>query len=429
MVFLAGKSALRSISSPPTKVRHMAWQPGETGVVACATSAGGRIIDMEQSETPVIQFAADVDIKYIAWSPTGNLLATLGKHSEDRAQEASIWSSNGTKIATLLNLDYLNNILGPPLKFNPSGGMIVLGRNHGFEVFEVHTGNSLQFVRNGYRPEIPHPLVWKNEMEFFFSKGAAIIHWHVGQERQLQVLTGHNHQQLGFQSINSLNFNPESGILASGCKDRKVRLWNSQESAASIATFNGHYGSVKDVLWHPRNSRIIASAVQSSGQVFLWDTVTKSILHNFTDYFVDGGYHTNRDLMCFSPDGRHLAMIGSRSCGVDSSFGKDVVVRKVNTGKVVAVCKVEGALGISWSPKGNKLSVKSQNSGNGYVDIGAVFRLDNVVEMKLKVLSLMRVAECLEGNINNQDDEDTVEVLEGLGIPNKVIPEVRQYLN
>ena len=181
---------------------------------------------MEQSETEVVNFGTDRHMSYLTWSPAGDLLATMGA-------EAVIWNSNGIRLATLEPEDPMD-YLWPPMKFNGSGKLLVVANNsehhNGFNVFDMLTGHCLQFVEtNVYPLLIDCPIVWKNELEFFFPAGITIVEWRFGQEGPLQILTGHEEVfpeiPMSIETdITSLAFNSRSGLLASGGQDATVRV-------------------------------------------------------------------------------------------------------------------------------------------------------------------------------------------------------------
>ena len=102
--------------------------------------------------------------------------------------------------------------------------------------------------------------------------GYNIVHWSVGEERQLREMTGHS------DLIETLAFNSETGILASGGADCEVRLWDS-ESAVSTARLTGHTSDIFELAWHPRNASILASC-DLSFEVRVWDTAISKLVHS-----------------------------------------------------------------------------------------------------------------------------------------------------
>ena len=97
-------------------------------------------------------------------------------------------------------------------------------------------------------------------------------------------------------SVMSVNFNPNSQIIASGSKDKTVKLWNRKGEL--LKTLVGHRGWVSSVSFSP-NGKMLASA-SDDGTVKLW-TETGTLLRT-----IDA--HNNWVLgVSFSPDGKKIA--------------------------------------------------------------------------------------------------------------------------
>ena len=65
------------------------------------------------------------------------------------------------------------------------------------------------------------------------SRDRTIKLWNVESRTEVATLKGHSN------SVNSVAFNSEGTLLASGSDDRTIKLWNV-ESRTEVATLKGH---------------------------------------------------------------------------------------------------------------------------------------------------------------------------------------------
>lgn len=104
--------------------------------------------------------------------------------------------------------------------------------------------------------------------------------------------------------INSLAFNPDGTILASGAEDRRVKLWNPATGEQVGESIEISEERITAVTFETDGSRL--AIADEAGQVFIWDTASNSLLNTFPLE------HTDRvNALTFSPDGTLLAS-GSR---------------------------------------------------------------------------------------------------------------------
>lgn len=62
-------------------------------------------------------------------------------------------------------------------------------------------------------------------------------------------------------------------ILATGCQDSLVRVYDVQKGDNPIKVFKGHKGPIFNVVWHPQFDYVLASGSDDS-TIRIWDTQT-----------------------------------------------------------------------------------------------------------------------------------------------------------
>lgn len=99
------------------------------------------------------------------------------------------------------------------------------------------------------------------------------------------------------QQVNSLAFNPQGDILASGSQDKVIKLWNST-TGELISTLGYHLDSVNSIAFSP-DGQMIASA-SDDRTIKIWDVYRGKEIAELK------GHNKAVTSVSFSPDGRTL---------------------------------------------------------------------------------------------------------------------------
>lgn len=136
-------------------------------------------------------------------------------------------------------------------------------------------------------------------------------------------------------SVMSVSFSPDSEILASGSKDKTVKLWT--RNGRLIKTLTGHTGWVTGVTFSPDGQRLASAS--DDGTLKLWNRDGR-LLRTF-----EGAHNSFVLGVAFSPDGKMLA-----SAGYDNS----VKLWKVDGTLVATLLKgsSDSVTSVGFSPDG-----------------------------------------------------------------------------
>jgi len=148
-----------------------------------------------------------------------------------------------------------------------------------------------------------------------------------------RTLIGHSHW------IFSVAWSPDGQTLVSGSADGTIRLWHAATGKLR-RTLEGHSGAVRSLAWSP-DGRMLASGSEDM-TICLWDAATGELHEMLTA-------HTDVNSVAWSPDGRMLAS-GSSDQTVrlwDAETGKLRRTLQGHSGSVNSV---------AWSPDGRTLA-------------------------------------------------------------------------
>ncbi|PLN81768.1 WD40 repeat-like protein [Aspergillus taichungensis] len=139
----------------------------------------------------------------------------------------------------------------------------------------------LSFVRKTFSGELPDwvlkpPTIRKN--------------W----TAEIQTLEDHS------DSVNAVAFSPDSKVLATGSRDKTIKLWDTNTGALQ-QTLKGHSSRVKAVAFSLDGQTLVSGS--EDNMINVWDTSAGAVQHSFSDR---SGKMTSMDI---SPNG-HLIAFG-----------------------------------------------------------------------------------------------------------------------
>jgi WD40 repeat protein/tetratricopeptide (TPR) repeat protein len=158
----------------------------------------------------------------------------------------------------------------------------------------------------------------------------------------------------------ALSFSPDGRRLAGASNDGAVRVWDS-DTGREVLHLRGHEESVDCVVFSP-SGRLLASASfaaapKAPGEVKVWDTTTRREVLSLKGPPRPEAFFSLGSCLCFSPDGRRLAGIGSDNTARvwDVTRGQPVLVLRGHTGEITSV---------AFSPDGGHLATASSSGAD-----------------------------------------------------------------
>jgi WD40 repeat protein/serine/threonine protein kinase len=309
------------------RVTGLAWSPDGKRLASASQDRTVKVWDATTGEDVQTLHGAQSGVTAVAWSPDGQYLAgsdgeadsvpTKGKpynygHSPLPPARIRIWETKtGAEVFVLPGSYRCLLVFSPDSKRLASlgGGVLKLwdcttGKEiHAWKLYALNEHAGLSFVANG-------KLLAVAQRQFFGRDGkrqqwanaqtykdvVLLLDSETGQE--VHCLQGHKEQ------IECLASSGKGALLASGSRDKTVRIWDAA-TGQQVQCLTGFSGGVERLALSPDGKRLVSySRTGQHWETKLWDVATGQELLSL-DPLSDRPFCF--DDLAFSPDGLRLA--------------------------------------------------------------------------------------------------------------------------
>ncbi|MEU7477492.1 hypothetical protein AB0A63_15995 [Lentzea sp. NPDC042327] len=263
---LSSTPLLRSTPSPGGGIANVAWSPDDT-MVATGSSDGKinvRNADRDEPRWTLSHGIGTADVRSIAWSVTGDIIASAGTDEVLR-----LWSVSEKRELRELPLQ------GRPVsvRFNAEGRFLLVACANGvvrvWDLFEELPDAMWQFRTPN--TAVQPPALWDADISSD-GRWVAVARGDGGivvtSTANGPVSSEHRHIATG-SVVHSVRFHPsDNEVLASGSENGSAGLHRMDAERHLL----GHTGAVEAVAWSPDGTRLATGAVD--GVLRVWDAVT-----------------------------------------------------------------------------------------------------------------------------------------------------------
>lgn len=276
----------------------------------------------------------------VAFSPDGNLLATVGAD-----KKIKIWDVNDGE---LINTLY-DNVSGEvSISFSPDGKSLVSGSwDQSVKIWNIATGEVTKRLW-GHEKSL-RTACYSPSGNFIASAGwdKEIIIWHTQTGIELKRLYGHD------QCIRAIDYSPNGKYLASGGYDLFLRV-HEIATGREVMSLKGHKYPIESLSFSPDGKYIATGG--NDNIVKIWDLKSHQLVKELRGH-TDGIYSIS-----YSPDGKYIA-----------SGGNDFLIKIWNVETEECIKTIDSHTltikSLAFSPKGDILVSGSADKSIRFWDV------------------------------------------------------------
>lgn len=322
-------------------ITALAYSPDGKILASCSTDKTVRFWDPETGKEVALLQHADL-AQSLAFSADGK---TLAVGADDGIH---LWSVADRKEQKVLKGDLKASITS--LAFLPNKPILLSGSNKGMTLWDLEKGEKIvsqpsriscvalgprgQMAMGNYDRTVTLWSTQEDKPANNEEKDDPALPAYAKPEQARALLQGHKGH------VQGLAFSPDSKTLATGGKDRIIRLWDVA-TAKQVASLEGHTSDINAVAFSA-DGKLLAS-VGGDRKVLLWDVAKRKLVTSLP---------AGRDRLtsvAFSPDGKTLAA---------GSWDKNVHLWDYTTGKKLHLLFGHTSVVncVAFSPNGKQLA-------------------------------------------------------------------------
>jgi WD40 repeat protein len=246
----------------------------------------------------VVQIGHTEEVGEVAFSPDGKIFASGGND-----EKIILWSVEGARVIQTLT-GHTKWVWG--LTFSPDGKTLASASiDNTIKLWNVETGQELvrplmkhaESVKEESFPDGVQTVAFSPDGRILASGGRdrRVRLWEVASGREIETLLSHT----GW--VYSVAFSPDGRILASASRDNTIKLWDVH-LRREIKSLSGHTDSVLSVAFSPDGKTLVSGS--SDRTIKLWDVESRQERNSFKAH--DGSVFS----VAFSPDEQTVASGG-----------------------------------------------------------------------------------------------------------------------
>ncbi|HBK97236.1 MAG TPA: hypothetical protein DD001_07815 [Microcoleaceae bacterium UBA10368] len=394
---------LKTFEGHTGRVSSVGFSPDSKTIVSSATDGTARLWNVDGTLLKTLKVSAKVtasDVNYVNFSPDGKL---IGCYSADNVVQ--LWNLDGTLFKTISDDRGLNNFA-----WSPNGQIIA---TVGFAGYDDRVYNKVVMLWKQDGTLIKSFKVkgdiTSTAAQVKFSPDGTIIAWTDGDNtiklfntdgKLLKTLNKESDILKIGNNIIDMEFSPDGKIIAASSADRTVRLLEVEKDEYTdlLITFLGHKGSVSSVSFSP-DGKTIASASQDK-TIRLWSMNYPNVIDGGNNrsyafslgFSLDGktvttaasdyeekekGHNHSNNVRIWQIDGTLLKTFNIPNNSYRISFspdGKTFAIRGLSDDKEIPIWNLEGTLlntikghseditDINFSPNGKMIASASRDN-------------------------------------------------------------------
>lgn len=260
-------------------------------------------VDCQESEWIIHQFEIEADVKSVACSPDGQLLAVGASDKSLYLYDANTFDLLETKGGYYHDVTCLAFSSDNLHLYAGSADRAIRRYTIGQKKYQTFRGHATLIWSLALSPDDKLLLAGTLEDRTRI--------WDVDQERVVHELAGHERSE----SVMAVAFSPNGDYIATGSADKTIKIWDAS-SYTLLNTLNGHGDVVFDLKFTP-DSRYLVSASRDQ-TIRLWNVMRGELVRIMQQH------HEDVVSLAVSPDGRYC---------LSASLDKTIVMWNLTDGK------------------------------------------------------------------------------------------------